>query len=131
MQIVPGGYLRIFGSPSVQSCAPYRYLLPNVYLFVEDIANPDLFVCGCRTLVWLDSSRFYEEQCHPSSRSAFPKKIRSPIVEVGRFRYNLSTITAVTAPPLVGCVDWSLLLLSTQSSQRNGRSPITPPHIQG
>ena len=26
--------------------APYRYMLPTVYLFVGDIANPDLFACG-------------------------------------------------------------------------------------
>ena len=25
--------------------APYGYLLPNVYLFMADITNPDLFVC--------------------------------------------------------------------------------------
>ena len=29
--------------------ALYRYLLPNLYLSVADIANPDLFVCGSRT----------------------------------------------------------------------------------
>ena len=26
--------------------APYGYLPPTVYLFMSDIANPDLFVCG-------------------------------------------------------------------------------------
>ena len=28
--------------------APYGRQLPTVYLFIADIANPDLFVCGCR-----------------------------------------------------------------------------------
>ena len=42
--------------------APYGYLLPTVYLFMADIANPDLFVCGCRTWICLDITRFYEEQ---------------------------------------------------------------------
>ena len=28
--------------------APYRYLLHTVYLFVADIANPDLLACSCR-----------------------------------------------------------------------------------
>ena len=37
LYIVIGGYLRIL-------CAPYGYLLPNMYLFMADIANPDLFV---------------------------------------------------------------------------------------
>ena len=30
--------------------APYRYLLPTMYLFMADIANPDLFVCGYRSI---------------------------------------------------------------------------------
>ena len=34
MYIVLGRYLRTLG-------APYRYLLPTVYLSVADIANPD------------------------------------------------------------------------------------------
>ena len=38
--IVLGGYLRIFNS----SVAPYGYLLPNSYLFIADITNPDSFV---------------------------------------------------------------------------------------
>ena len=35
--------------PVFNPVAPYRYLLPTVYLFMADIANSDLFVCGCRT----------------------------------------------------------------------------------
>ena len=50
--------------------APYRYLLPTVYLSVADIAYPDLFVCGCRTWICLDIAHFYEEQQQPSSGSA-------------------------------------------------------------
>ena len=42
--------------------APYRYLLPTVYLSVADIANPDLLACGCRTWISLDIARFYDEQ---------------------------------------------------------------------
>ena len=30
--------------PIFNPVAPYRYLLPNVYLFIADIANPDSFV---------------------------------------------------------------------------------------
>ena len=73
--------------------APYRYLLPTMYLFMADIANPDLFVCGCRTWICLDITRFYEEQRQPSSGSAWPacpKTVnRAPIVGGGRFRHNL------------------------------------------
>ena len=29
--------------------APYGYRLPTVYLCMADVANPDLFVCGCRS----------------------------------------------------------------------------------
>ena len=31
--------------PVFNPVAPYGYLLPNVYLFMADIANPDLCVC--------------------------------------------------------------------------------------
>ena len=42
--------------------APYRYLLPNLYLSVAD-----LLVCGCRTWISIDIARFYDEQCsHPA-----------------------------------------------------------------
>ena len=50
--------------------APHRYLLPNLYLSVADIANPDLFERVCRTWIRLDISRFYEEQYQTSSGSA-------------------------------------------------------------
>ena len=33
--------------------APYRYHLPNLYTYVADIANPDLFACGSRTWISL------------------------------------------------------------------------------
>ena len=42
--------------------APYRFLLPTMCLFMAYIANPDFFVCGCRTWICLDITRFYEEQ---------------------------------------------------------------------
>ena len=52
--------------------APYRYLLPNLYLSVPDIANPDLFACGSRTWISLDIARFYEEHCQSASGSTWP-----------------------------------------------------------
>ena len=42
LYILVGGCRRIFGAPSVQSRCP----LSIEYLFVADIANPDLFVFG-------------------------------------------------------------------------------------
>ena len=30
--------------PTIQSCSPYGYLLPNMYLFIADIIDPDSFV---------------------------------------------------------------------------------------
>ena len=71
----------------------YIYLLPTVYLFMADITNPDLFVCGCRTWICLDITRFYEEQRQPFNGSAWPayQKIvnQAPIAWGGRFRHNL------------------------------------------
>ena len=45
--------------------APDGYLLPNMYLFIADITNPDSFVQCCRTWNSLDITRFCEEQCQP------------------------------------------------------------------
>ena len=93
--------------------APYRYLLPNLYLSVAAIANLDLFACGSRTWISLDIARFYEEHCQPSGGSAWPtcpkNGNRAPIAVGGRGRHNLHRVcqTVVTAPPRVGCVDWS------------------------
>ena len=39
----------------LNSVAPYGYLLPNLYLPVADIANPDFFVCGSRTWINRDN----------------------------------------------------------------------------
>ena len=42
LHIVLGGYLRILGAPSDQSCCTLS-MLPTVYLYVADIANPFWF----------------------------------------------------------------------------------------
>ena len=42
--------------------AHYGYLLPNMYLFIADIANPDSFVLSCRTCITIDITHFCEEQ---------------------------------------------------------------------
>ena len=102
--------------------APYRYLLPNSYLSVADIANPDLFACGSRTWISIDITRFYEEHCQSSSGSAWPAcpktGNRAPIAGGGRVQHNLHRVyqTAVTAPPRVGRVVWSLRRSSRSST---------------
>ena len=60
--------------PAFNPVAPYGYLLPTVYLFMADIANPDLFVCGCRTGICLDITRFYEKQRQRVRMAGLPKK---------------------------------------------------------
>ena len=40
--------------------APYGYLLPTVYLFIADIVNLYVFVCGYGTWIYFDITRFYE-----------------------------------------------------------------------
>ena len=35
--------------PVFNPVSPYGYLLPNMYSFTTDIANPDYFCCCCRT----------------------------------------------------------------------------------
>ena len=96
--------------------APYRYLLPNLYLYVADIANPNLFGCGSQTWISLDITCFYEEHCQPSSGSAWPacQKYgnRAPIAGGRRVRHNLhrGCQTVVTTPLRVGCVVWNLCI---------------------
>ena len=51
---------------------PHQYLLPNLYLPVEDIANKGFFACGSETWISLDIARFYEEHYLTSSRSVWP-----------------------------------------------------------
>ena len=89
--------------------APYGYRLPNMYLFIADISNPDSFVLCCRIWISLDITRFYEEQRQPSSGSAWPackKRLIGPHYwgKECSTQFAQSFVTAVTAPPLVGCV---------------------------
>ena len=74
--------------------APYRHLIPTMYLFTAGIANPDLFVCGCRT--W---THFSEEQRQPFSGSAWPAGPKN-----GKSGYHCWCFNTMIAPPLVGCV---------------------------
>ena len=91
--------------------------LPYV-LFMADIANPDLFVCGCGTWIYLDIPRFYEEQRQPSSGSACPncsKNGKSGQQYWGRevsIQFSRQFVTAVKCPSLVGCVAVSLYTIS-------------------
>ena len=112
--------------PVFNPITPYRYLLPNLYLSVIDIANPDLFPCGSRTWISLDIDRFCEEHCQSSGGSAWPactnNSNRVPIAGGGRGRHNLHRVcqTAVTALPCVGCVVWSHVDVVTTSTMEHG-----------
>ena len=79
---------------------PYRYLLPNLYLSVADITNPDLFARGSWTWISLDIARLYEEHCQLSSGSAWPAcqkpVIGAPLLGAG----EVDTICTVFARPL-------------------------------
>ena len=115
--IVLGGYLRILDAPSFNPIVPYRYLLPNMYLSVAEIANPDFLGCCCQTWSSLDIARFYEEQCQPSSGSAWPACQKTGNSSTIAGTGGVDTIctadchTAVTAPTRVGCVVWSQVII--------------------
>ena len=47
--------------PVFNHVALHGYLIPNTYLFIADITNPDSFVYCCRTWISLDTTRFREE----------------------------------------------------------------------
>ena len=73
-------------------CSILLHLIDICFLslfFMEDIANPDLFVCCCRTWLCLDINRLNEEQRHPSSGSAWPacQKTLNPVPVAGGGRF--------------------------------------------
>ena len=94
----------------VVNVVTYGHLLPTVYLFMADIANPDLFVSGCRTWICLDITRIYEEQRQPSSGSAWPacpKTVnRAPIFGVGVS--TLYTAVCIRCDSFITCMLCSL-----------------------
>ena len=110
-----GGYLRILGAPIVQSCCTYH-----------------VFVYGrCICWICIDITRFYEEQHHPSRASAWPvcqtpQLIRQPIAGGGRVSTQCvqQFVTAVTAPPIVGCVVWRFPLVVSFHIVNNRNIPI-------
>ena len=85
--------------PMFNHVAPYGYMCSDLYLFMADITNPDLFVLSCRTWIGLDITRFCEQQRQPSS--GMPLK-------TGREGSTQFAQQLESAPPLVGCVVWSL-----------------------
>ena len=81
LYIVLGGYLRILGAPSV---------LPNVYLFMADNANPDLLVCAVGPGVVSTSPTFIRSiASHPVGPSGRLKKHGKSYHHFGVFRHNL------------------------------------------
>ena len=81
--------------------SPYRCLLPNLYLYVADIANPDLFVCGSPTWISLDLAAFmrciasHPPGC-PHGRHAQKMVIGPPLLGAG----GVDTICTGFARPL-------------------------------
>ena len=97
--------------PVFNPVAPYGYLLSDMYLLMADTTNPDFLVESCRTWIGLDITRFCEQQRQPSSGSACQKNGKSGPHCWGRggsTQFAQQFEFAVTAPPLVGCVVWSL-----------------------
>ena len=69
--------------------APYLYLLPTIYLFMADITNTDLFVCGCRTWMCSTSPAFVRSSAShtagPHGRFAQKRSIGNSLVGAGGF----------------------------------------------
>ena len=87
LYIVLGRYLRILVFNHV---APYRYRLPTVYLFMADIANPDLFCVVVGPGFVPTSPAFMRSSAsHPAGPHGRLSKLRAHIPGVGRFRHNL------------------------------------------
>ena len=73
--------------PVFNPVAPYRYLLPNLYLSVADIANPDLCVVDGPGLESISPAFMRSVARHPAGPHGWlAQKLgnRSPIVGGGR-----------------------------------------------
>ena len=79
---------RISAHLRCSQCSILLHMLPTMYLFMADIANPDLFMCGCRTCICLDITRFNEEQRQPWS-ACLKTVNRAHISGGGRVRHIL------------------------------------------
>ena len=71
----------ILGAPC--PVAPYRYLLPTMYVFVADIANPDLFVCIRLDIIYFLKLSSVNHPVYPHGRIAKETVNQDPISEVG------------------------------------------------
>ena len=117
--------------PLFNPVAPYRYLLPTVYLFMADIANSDLFVCSCWTWICLNITRFYEEQRQPSSdphgRLLSPKTliIRHPLMGTGGFD-TICTAVCNLRDSFTACRTCRLEHVTTASSAVSKALPQAP-----
>ena len=100
-------HLSILLHPSFNPVAPYRYLLPNFYMSVADIANPDLSTYGSRTWISLDIAHFMRRIVSGSAWPAFPKTLIGAPLLGARGVETICTGFArppETAPRRVGCV---------------------------
>ena len=73
--------------PVFNPVAPYGYLLSDMYLFMADITNPDLFACSSLTWIGLDITRFCEQQHQRVRMAGMPKTTVNwaPLLGAGRF----------------------------------------------
>ena len=92
--------------------AHYGYLLPNMYLFIADIANTYLFVLVIGPGFVSTSPTFVRSSANHQNGRLAKTVYRAPLLGAGVFdTISQQFMTVVTAPPLVGCVVWSLLNL--------------------
>ena len=76
--------------------APYRYLLPNLYFAVEDIANPGLFGCGLVSTSPAFMRSFVNHPAGPHDRLVQKTVIGPPLMGAG----GVDTICIGFARPL-------------------------------
>ena len=88
--------------PVFNPVAPYGCLISDMYLFMADITNPDLFKVVGPGLVSTSPAFVSSSASHPAGPHA--KKTGRG----GSTQFAQQLESAVTAPPLVGCVVWSL-----------------------
>ena len=85
--------------------APYGYLLPNVYLFMADIASPDLFVCVFVGPGFVSTSLAFMRSSANHASGLYGRLAQNPVNREG---LTQCAQQFVTTPLFFGCIVWSL-----------------------
>ena len=101
--------------PVFNPVAPYGYLLSDMYLFMADITNPDFLGLVSTSPAFVSNSASHPAGPHGRHAQKNGKSGPHYWGRGGSTQFAQQLDSAVTAPPLVGCVVWSNTISSVSS----------------